>query len=183
MLRCSSDSARSALDGHILLGLGDEHGGDELRLVPARRLDGHVLDGGKHGDHLRTLAGDHPLGDKRDGVQGDDGRLIPARLDDCVLLDHLDGGEHGDHLQTPAGDHPLGEEQYNSVQSGDDRLQGKEVFSDVLDEVIGMFLHLLLTPCILGESTTGVQLELDSASTRLVPPFTKMASSSRSGWW
>ena len=35
-------------------------------------------------------------------------------------------------------------------------------FSEVIDKVIGTFLHLLLTPCIPGESTTEVQLDSTS---------------------
>ena len=121
------DSARSALDGHVLFGLSDEHGGDEQCLVPARRLNGHVLDGCEHGDHLQTPAGDHPFGDELDGVHGGDGRLVPARqLDDPVLLDLLDNSEHVDHLHTPAGDHPLGDER-DGVHGGGGRLQGKRV--------------------------------------------------------
>ena len=47
---------------------------------------------------------------------------------------------------------------------GEDCLQEKEVFNRGLVEFIGTFLHLLLTPCILGKSITIVQFKLDSAS-------------------
>ena len=57
----------------------------------------------------------------------------------------------------------LGGDQHDGKQGR--RLPSEEkIFRRGLDEDIGTCLHLLLTPCMLGESITGVQLELDSAS-------------------
>ena len=84
-----SDWTRSALDGHALLDLADEHSGDELCLVPVRRLNGHLLGGREHGDHGQTPAGYHLL-DFLDGGGHDDGvglgDLVLELVDDFVVL-------------------------------------------------------------------------------------------------
>ena len=50
-----------------------------------------------------------------------------------------------------------GEDQHNGEHSGIDQPSEKRGFSEVLDKFIGTVFHLLLTPCVLGESITEVQ--------------------------
>ena len=80
-----------------------------------------------------------------------------------ALFSNVGSSQHKD-LGDELGDHLLGGDQHNGEHSGEDRLQRNGVFSKGLDEVIGTFLHLVLTPCILGESIIGVQPKLNSAS-------------------